>query len=134
MAHAGADKPGSSQPAPVRFQAVDVWIDSGKAFLAVYQFELSDPTGRMKIVGIEGSDHAAFADPPYYDPQALARDRAIIAAFNTGGDLPSGRTRVARVHVQVEGRGELDCAVELMIAADSEGQPIEATVWVELGG
>jgi len=109
-----------------RFTTVDVYIDSGDAALAAYQFELSATRGEFRIVGVEGGEHAAFAQPPYYDPAALNQDRVILAAFNTGRDLPTGKTRVARVHVQVLSDGAPEYSVELDVAADSQGQAIEA--------
>lgn len=109
------------------FAAVDVFIDSGKEPLAAYQFELTAKRGAFKIVGVEGGEHAAFAQPPYYDPAALMRDRIIIAAFNTGGDLPNGRTRVARIHIEYEGNQTPEIGVELSVTADSGGQSIPAT-------
>jgi len=111
----------------VRFEAVDVYVDSGKSPLAAYQFELAAEVGDMKIVGIEGGEHAAFKEPPYYDPAALMKHRVIIAAFNTGADLPSGKTRVARVHVQVTGDAEPEYVVKLHVAASADGKEIKAT-------
>lgn len=129
-----------AEPA-VRFEAVDVFIDSGEAPLAAYQFEFKavfpdDQPGRVRIVGIEGGAHPAFAKPPYYDPAALMHDRVVIAAFNTNnaGNLPTGRTRVARLHVQVigEGRGgevgEAKYLVELSVAANPEGANLPAVI------
>ena len=116
---------------PVRFAAVDVYVDSGDEPLAAYQFELAAETGRIKIVGIEGGEHPAFADPPYYDPKAMSQDRVIIAAFHTGDHLPSGRIRVARIHVQIDGNQEPDYVVRLFVAASADGEPIEATATVE---
>jgi hypothetical protein len=115
----------------VRFEAVDVYVDSGKSPLAAYQFELAAEVGDMKIVGIEGGEHAAFKEPPYYDPAALMKHRVIIAAFNTGADLPSGKTRVARVHVQVTGDAEPEYVVKLHVAASADGKEIKATTTIE---
>ncbi len=113
----------------VRFAAVDVYFDSGESALAAYQFELSASEGDFRIVGVEGGEHAAFAEPPYYDPQALSQDRIIIAAFNTGDDLPTGKTRVARVHVEIIGNIALafDIKVIVAVSADGESIPVEAT-------
>ena len=116
---------------PVRFAAVDVYVDSGEEALAAYQFELTAEEGDLKIVGIEGGEHPAFEDPPYYDPEALSQNRVIIAAFNTGDDLPIGRTRVARVHVQIEGNQAPDYIVKLDVAASADGEPIEAAATAE---
>src|SRR5258708_5660502 len=65
------------------FAYVDVFIDPHGTPLAAYQFELRATAGDVKLVGIEGGEHAAFAKPPYYDPKALLNDRIVIAAFNT---------------------------------------------------
>ena len=129
-----------SEPAPrpatagVRFEAVDVYVDSKAEALAAYQFELKVTAGDVTTVGVEGGEHAAFRDAPYYDPAAMAKRRIIIAAFNTGSDLPTGRTRVARVHVRV-GPGERPVyQAELQVAGDAEGRKIAgATVSVVEG-
>ncbi len=111
----------------VRFEAVDIVLDSGDLPLAAYQFEFAAETGQITIVGIEGGDHAAFKEPPYYDPAALRNNKVIIAAFSTAKDLPSGRTRVARIHVQVAGDVEPEYAVVLKVAASPDGERIPAT-------
>lgn len=117
----------------VRFEAVDVFVDSAEQPLAAYQFEFAAETGEVKIVGIEGGEHAAFTDPPYYDPAALAHNRVIIAAFNTGADLPTGNTRVARIHVQVTGAEAPQYAIKLHVAASGDGKEIQATASVTGG-
>jgi hypothetical protein len=117
---------------PGRFQAVDVFVDSQGQPLAAYQLELSFTNAGAKIVGIEGGEHPAFAEAPFYDPQAMQHERVIIAAFSTNArtDLPSGRTRVATIHVQTAGAGEVKVDLKLRVAAGSEGNriPAEATV------
>ncbi len=118
----------------VRFEAVDVYVDSGAKPLAAYQFELTATRGRAAIVGVEGGEHPAFQQAPYYDPAALQHDRIIIAAFSTGRDLPTGRTRVARVHLQVSGEEKPAYAVTLQAAATAGGARISATATVEQGG
>ena len=79
----------------VRFAPVHIYLDSGNKLLAAYQFELKVAPGQIRIVGVEGGQHKAFEEAPYYDPAALANDRIIIAAFNTGSELPKGRSRIA---------------------------------------
>src|SRR5690348_13106857 len=81
---------------PIRFRPVHVYVDAGGTPLAAYQIEIV-VDGNAQIVGVEGGEHPAFALSPHYDPAALASGRIIIAAFNTGPDLPSQRTRVATV-------------------------------------
>ena len=119
----------ATRPA-VRFAAVDVCVDAGDTPLAAYQFELAAEVGEITIVGVEGGEHAAFKEPPYYDPAALMNNRIIIAAFNTGKDLPTGKTRVARIHLQVGGETEPKYVVKLHTAASADGKRIPATVTV----
>ena len=115
---------------PVRFDYVDVYLDSNKKDLAAYQLELTVKAGKVSIVGVEGGEHPAFEEPPYYDPAALAKDRIIIAAFSTGRELPRGRTRVARIHVQIAGDVQPRYEVLLTAAAsaDAEKIPVEVSL------
>ena len=122
-----------ASPQRSRFAPVHIYIDSGNKPLAAYQFELKATVGRIKIVGVEGGQHAAFKDAPYYDPAALANDHIIIAAFDTGSDLPTGRTRIATVHLQVIGDSEPQYKLILMASADSEGRDIPAELSLEAG-
>ncbi len=123
-----AQRDDDTAPATVRFEYIDIYVDSGAAPLAAYQFELTDAAGSIKIVGIEGGEHEAFAAPPYYDPKALKNDRVIIAAFSTADDLPTGRTRVATVHVQVEVDVIPEITINLQTAGDVQGNEIDAEV------
>jgi hypothetical protein len=129
LAQVGAleSEPADREAPRVRFEAVDVYVDSGDTPLAAYPFELAAEVGDGRIVGIEGGSHPAFREPPYYDPAALMKHRVIIAAFNTGKDLPTGRTRVARLHVQVSGEIEPEYVVQLQTAASPDGKRIHAT-------
>jgi hypothetical protein len=116
-------------PAPAGaspFRYLDVIIDTGGKPLAAYQFELVAPKG-VQLVGIEGGEHKAFAHPPYYDPKALVDgERIVIAAFDTGAELPSGKTRVARLSVRVaDGQAKPEYHVTLQVAASSDAKPIE---------
>jgi hypothetical protein len=93
-----------ADPTGPRFGYVDIFIDSGETPLAVYQVELRATAGDIRIVGVEGGDAAAFAEPPHYDPAALLEgERIVLGAFSTGDALPAGRTRIARVHLRIEG-------------------------------
>jgi len=117
----------------VRFVPVRIYLNSGQRSLAAYQFEFKATTGRIKIVGVEGGEHPAFNEAPYYDPAALMNDRIIIAAFNTGDDLPKGRTRIATLHLQVLGDVEPQYTVNLVTAATANGNEFTAEITCETG-
>ncbi len=117
----------------VRFAPLHIYLNSGNKPLAAYQFEFKAAAGQIKIVGVEGGHHPAFKEAPYYDPAALANDRIIIAAFNTGSDLPTGRTRIATVHLQIIGDVEPEYEFELSVAADADGHEIPAQISFEKG-
>ena len=117
----------------VRFAPLHIYVDSGERALGAFQFELKAFSGQIKIVGVEGGEHAAFKEPGYYDPAALANDRIIIAAFSTANELPSGRTRIATIHLQITGRVEPEYGLELTVAADADGQEIPAEITFETG-
>jgi len=112
----------------VRFAPLHIYLDSGNKALAAFQFELKATAGQIKIVGVEGGEHAAFKEPPYYDPAALANDRIIIAAFSTGLDLPAGRSRVATIHLQIIGDTEPEYELKLTVAADADAEQIPAEI------
>jgi len=122
----------SVQP-KVRFAPLHIYLDSGNKSLAAYQFELKAAAGQIKIVGVEGGQHAAFKEAPYYDPAALAKDHIIIAAFNTGSELPKGRTRIATIHLQIIGEAEPDYELKLTVAADADAKEIPAKISFEKG-
>jgi hypothetical protein len=113
-----------------QFMAIDVFVDSGSNPLAAWQVELADTSGRARVVGIEGGEHPAFQEAPYYDPAALQRGRIILGAFHVGDDLPGGRTRVARVHLLVSG-GEPELVIAPMVAATRGGRTIDIRAELE---
>lgn len=117
---------GAATAKATRFQAIDVFVDSGRQTLAAWQFSLASETPGVEIVGIEGGEHAAFQKAPYYDPQAMQHNRVIVAAFSTATELPSGTSRVARVHVQLQGPGPKTYRSRLTVAADRDGNTIPA--------
>ena len=117
----------------VRFISLPVYINSGESTLAAYQFELKTKAGQVKIVGLENGEHPAFDEPPYYDTAALAKDRIIIAAFNTGDNLPTGSTRVVTIQLQVIGETEPQYELDLTVAADSVGNEIPAEISFKKG-
>ncbi len=117
----------------VRFAPLHIYLDSANESLAAFQFELKATAGQIKIVGVEGGEHPAFTEPAYYDPAALANDRIIIADFNTGSDLPTGKTRIATIHLQITGEVEPEYELELTVAADADGDEIPAEITFEKG-
>jgi len=129
----GSDRIDSVASDSVSFYPLDIYIDPHGEPLAAYQFELHDEAQCLKIVGVEGGDHPAFKTPPYYDPQALSKNRIIIAAFSTESELPKDKTRVATIHVVETGDRAPQTSVELTVAASSDGSRIEAAVSVVKG-
>lgn len=127
------------EAAPQRFETLDIYIDSGTAALAAYQVEIRAAGGHAQLVGVEGGNAAAggtggaYSHPPYYDPKALhgdqLSDRIIIAALGDPQSLPTGRTRVARLHIAV--RGEAEYQVTLQAAGSTDGQRISAQAEVK---
>ena len=113
---------------PRRFCAVDIYLDSKGAPLAAYQIEFAVTNGAARIVGIEGGEHAAFRAPPHYDPKAIQNERAIIAAFTLApaNTLPSGRIRIATIHLVVFGKSWPEFDLKLHTAADNKGAKIPA--------
>jgi len=112
---------------------LDVFVDSGAQRLAAYQFELATEKGDVKILRIEGGEHPAFREPPYYDPAAIKTNRVAVAAFSTSKDLPKGKTRVARIRVQVAGSIEPEYVIRLEAAGTSDGHRIKASVSLAKG-
>jgi hypothetical protein len=107
-----------------RFMSVDVFVDSGEAPLGAWQIEFSGGED-VELVGVEGGEHAAYADPPHYDAAALMHDRVMLAAMNTTDALPTGQTRVARLHLRV--RGVPTFETTLIAAGNASGERIDAT-------
>jgi hypothetical protein len=122
-------------PAPpvVRFTNVDVLVDPRGTPLAAYQVEFIADPARVTLVGIEGGQDAAFKQPPYYDPKAMSGNRVILAALNTGKDLPRQKTRVARLHLRIIGAEQPKLSAKLIVAASSNEKTIQADVSVSEG-
>ena len=116
-----------------RFCAVDIFIDSGSTPLAAYQVRFAITNGAAKIVGIEGGEHPAFRQPPFYDPKAIQNEVAIIASFNTSpaAQLPSGKTRVATIHFRTTGSRSPQFELKLQTAANAQGTKIRCDVSFE---
>lgn len=150
LARQSAQDDPANEPS-VRFSPLHIYIDSGNRPLAAYQFELvcsvpvrayssrEDNASRrhyerqIEIVGVEGGEHKAFKEAPYYDSAALTQDRIIIAAFNTGRELPTRQTRIATIHLQILGEVEPEYELKLTVAADEDGDEIPATISYEKG-
>jgi hypothetical protein len=123
----------ATQVSQVHFAWVDVFVDPGGRPLAAYQFELKARGAGVTLVGVEGGEHPAYAEPPFYDPRANLHNRIVIAAFNTGDDLPKTRTRVARVMVRVNGPGRPQYSASIDVAASTDARPIDAAISVTEG-
>jgi hypothetical protein len=63
----------------------------------------------------------------------MQHERVILAAFNTdsGDKLPSGKTRVATIHLQIVGSQAPGFELKLQAAADSNGNKIPVTATFE---
>ena len=116
-----------------RFRAVDIYVDSKGTPLAAYQLEFYATNGVAKIVGIEGGEHAAFREAPFYDPKAIQHERAIIAAFSMASSdkLPTGKTRVVTIHIQVIGAEEPRFELKLQTAGGVNGRRISVEASLE---
>jgi hypothetical protein len=122
-----------AQEAPAsRFLAVDVFLDSPMP-VAAWQFELTETRGMMQVVGIENGESTVYGDAPYYDREAVrlgTADRIVVADFSLADEdqLPSGRIRVATVHVMLSGEAQPDFEVTLVTANSFGGQTIGAAI------
>lgn len=125
----------AKKPPQSRFQTVNLYLDSGDAKLAAYQVDVRYDGKRVKIVGIEGGEGGegdGFADAPRYDRAGLEGGRIVLAAFTAADkDAPAGRTRVATLHLYVEGEGAPDINVRLVVAAAPGGEKIQSKVTLE---
>lgn len=121
-----ANRIDATQPG-VRFAAFDVLIDSGKTPLAAYQVKIVATSGDVTLVGIEGSDHPAFAAAPYYDKHAILNKQIIVAAYSLAGSLPTGKTRVATLMVRLGNGAKPGWHITVQVAGGADGKPINAT-------
>jgi hypothetical protein len=120
----------------VHFAAYDIFVDSKNVPLAAYQIEFAGPAKQVTITGIEGGEHDAFKTPPFYDPKAIQQERVILAAFNSAAPskLPTGKIRVATIHLQFKGPQRPDFVLTPHIAAGPEGKSISIkTSFIERG-
>lgn len=128
---AGLWQTGAAQPdARPRFAAVDVYLDSDQP-VAAWQFEFSSRGG--KIVGVENGESEAFGGTPYYDREAVqlgTADRIVVADFSLAetSRLPSGRIRVATLHLVLDGAGDPEFEAGLVTAVTHDGATIDASI------
>ncbi len=125
--------PAAEPATATRFQAVHVYLDAKAEPLAAYQVLLRATKGNVKIVGIEGGEPDAFKQPPFYDPKAIQQERVILAAFSTRpkSELPTGKVRVATIHLQVSGDVEPEFETKLQAAANHDGKKLAPTISLE---
>jgi hypothetical protein len=126
-------QPAAPEEGRSRFCAVDIYLDSKGTPLAAYQLEFAVTNHPAKIVGIEGGEHAAFREAPFYDPKAIQNERVIIGAFSTldSDKLPTGRMRVATIHLQITTDEAPQCELKLNVAADVDARKISVEAGCE---
>ena len=112
----------------LRFRPVDVWVETGDKPLSAYQLEIRYDNAAAYLVGVEGGD-GVFSEAPYYDPRGLTGGRIILAGFTTHGAPPSGRVRVARLHLAIRtGTDWIPLESRLEIVAGPDAAPYKATL------
>ena len=107
-----------------RFAAVDVYVEAGDRKLAAWQVEIATDD-RAAIVGVEGGEPSVYREPPTYDAKALQGGKIVLAAF-TKDEAPTGRVRVARLHLMESATCELDG--KMIAAAAPGGARFEAKI------
>ena len=119
-----------AQVRSAEFAVFDVFVDSGAEHLAAYQLKISDEKAAVKILSVEGGEHASFAQPPKFDGKAIQRDVIKIAAFSLDAreKLPSGRVRVASLHVEIGPGLTPDWKAVVEAAGGAGGTKISAAV------
>jgi len=132
----GTFGPSYAEEPDLRFRAVDVYLDSVEP-VAAWQFELGDHAGTMKIVGVEQGDSPAYARTPYYDREAVRlgeADRIVVADYSLADvvELPSGRVRVATVHLMLSGDDDADFNVFLVTATTYDGVVTDARISLDV--
>jgi len=110
-----------------RFAAFDVFVDSKTEALVAYQVEVTFDKARVKIVGVEGGAPAGWQSAPYYDRKGMESGVLVLGAF-TPDDAQSttGRVRVARLHLEIQGAGTPALAIRVVTAAKPGGTRIPA--------
>ena len=122
--------PGVVGAASPRFLPLDIHLDSPTT-VAAWQFELKDANGAMNVVGVENGGHPAYPRAPYYDREEVERagaPRIVVADYSLAeaSRLPSGRVRLATLHLMLD--GEPDFHLSLIAAAGPDGGAINASI------
>ena len=122
--------PGVAGAAGPRFLPLDVHLDTPVP-VAAWQFELKDANGAMTVVGVENGGHPAYSRAPYYDREALAQGgapRIVVADYSLAeaDRLPSGRVRLATLHLMLDGNPDFD--LRLIAAAGPDGGALDASI------
>ena len=129
---ASPTRPATSTRPQSPFGYVDLHIDPHGQPLAAWQLEFIARDNSATLVGVESGDSPAFKDPPHYDPVALSGNRVILAAYSTAAELPTSRTRIARLHLQFT-KPDPAFNVRLITAAASDGMKLDAAVSISEG-
>ena len=116
----------------LKFVTADIYLESSVP-VAAWQFELSDRAGDMQVVGVENGSLGAFPRAPYYDREAVAAgraDRIVVADYSLEPTtlLPSGRFRVATLHLALPAEAAPDFQLRLITATTHEGRPTDAAI------
>jgi len=116
--------------AQTRFEVYDLYITPQGGPLAAYQVKIQADSKQVKIISVEGGEHSAFKEAPFFDPLAIQKETIKVAAFSTAAakDLPEDRTRVATIHIQLNGAKEPKFKLDLQAVATVAGRPIGATI------
>ncbi len=122
------------EPTPPPFAAYDLVLETGDAPLAAYQVTVTYAPEAITLAGIEGGEPEPFREPPFYDPAGLTAGRIKLAAFSTARDLPAGRVRVARLHVQIAAGAEPAWSIVVTAAASTGGGRIDVRATLTQAG
>lgn len=120
----------------VRFAAVDIYLDTPEP-VAAWQFELGDRQGTMKVVGVEQGESPAFERVPYYDREAVRlgeADRIVVANYSLAdvAALPTGRARIATIHLMLSGADDADFNLQLVTATTYDGEAMDARISLDV--
>lgn len=124
-----ATTPVAKAPSEHHFEPWDLMLDSAGTPLAAWQV-LIEPTAAgaaPSIVGIEGGDAVAYAEPPAYDPAQLDVGRIVLGAFSLrdADALPQASFHAATVHFDFPAAPTSDALrVRVEAAADPAGNPV----------